>query len=459
MSRVFQVEDFTRYNGFYGKPYCRQVVLHLYEGKCVTCSRAIDGEGFHVAHIIARSHPDLMEKYFSGLDVDNLLNLKLSCRRCNLSESNFMLDALLLLHAFNCSARVISSRLESALAKLQTPITTIEISSDDPRICTGLLTISVDEIRNIASDWLGAVVIASADLDIRVREALTNALGEYNEHLCYQTIVEAIGYFHDHLRLNGGSCALVSSGTRPWLVEAYRYLYSQGRGVQSITAARRVTGLIDGVYLDPDELGNRGGLVIPLRTESQRWFHSIFVTLVRMRRKLEASPDGRYLVLGENEWRSLCNCFNSLSLIEPGIGKIGPRLKLVDIVAHFGLCGDELTFGEETLVIPEKVRRMCRTVATDSIWGEGALIRKSKFKPWLARAFSLADQAAQQVTGPHLIRIGDDWDIHWVPPLPRLAGKTRDEVSLETSLRVAHRGRSRRSLNHARGEPAAVTPK
>lgn len=52
MSRVFRQEDFVQYNGFCGRPLCRSVVFHLYDGECATCGCQVEEENFHVAHII-----------------------------------------------------------------------------------------------------------------------------------------------------------------------------------------------------------------------------------------------------------------------------------------------------------------------------------------------------------------------------------------------------------------------
>ncbi len=446
MNRDFKEEYFVPFNGFYGKSHCRQVVLHLYDGKCATCDRAIDGESFHVAHIIPRSHPDMMRRYFSVLDVDNLLNLKLSCPRCNHGESNFVLDGLPLLGAFNHSAKVISSRLESVLAKLQATVKRIEMSGADSKICTDILYIDVNEVSSFASDWHGAVVVARPGLGARVREALLRTLGEEAADMAvYWAVEEAIGNFQDYLEIDGNNYSIRSTGKRTWLVEATAHLRSESHDVRPLAHTRKAIGLIDGVYLDPEELNTRG-LLIPLRTQTQYWFRKIFATIVWTQRKLDTSSRRQYCALGEREWRSLCDCFEKLSLIESGIGKVGRRLKVPDIVAHFRLCDDELHFGAEDLKIPEEVRGMCRAHATDSIWGDGALIRKSKLKPWLARAFFLAEQAAQQVTGPHLIRIGDErTPYQWVPPLPKLVGKTREEIRLEEASLSIGQGRRRKS--------------
>ncbi|WP_321968082.1 HNH endonuclease [Burkholderia cepacia] len=438
MSRVLREEKFVQYNGFYGKPNCRSVVFQLYEGACVTCRRPIEGDNFHVAHIIARSHPALMKKYFSYLDVDNLLNLKLSCPRCNSKESNFVVDALMLQGAFNSSARIISSRLECVLEKLQTVVKRIEMNGADPRICTNVLYIDADEIRALAVDWHGALVVPRTELDARVAEAMRNKFGSDGDAWdAYHAVEEAIGFFRNHMEIrSGGGYSIDSDGSLPWLNEAKGKLCREGE-FRPIRETVLTAGLIDGIYLDPDELSERGGLLFPLRTEVQRWFRDIFATIIRAQHKLERGAHKKYHALNEHEWHAICECFDKLSVIESGIGKVGKRLKIPDIIAHFGMRQYKLCFGEDDVSVSDEVRHMCRAVATDSAWGDGVLMLKSKLRPWLARAFSIADRAVDQAIGTRLVFVGDERSFYrrWMPRLPNLDGKTREEVRLEASTR------------------------
>ncbi|MGN7985492.1 HNH endonuclease [Burkholderia sp. 22313] len=442
MSRVIREEKFVQYNGFYGKPHCRSVVFHLYKGECVTCHRQIEGANFHVAHIIARSHPAVMEKYFSYLDVDNLLNLKLCCPRCNIKESNFVVDALMLQGAFNSSARVISSRLESVLEKFRPVVKRIEMDGADPRICTDILCVDDKEIRALAVDWHGALVVPRAELDTRVAEAMKSKLGNDGaEWDAYHAVEEAIGLLRNHMEIRGGSSySIDSDGSLPWLNEAKGKLFREGE-FRLIRETVQAAGLIDGVYLDPDELSERRGLLFPLRTEVQRWFRDIFATIIRAQHKLERGAHKKYHVLDEHEWRDICECFEKLSVIESGIGKVGRRLKIPVIVAHFGMQQNMLCFGDGDISIPDDVRRMCRAVATDSAWGDGVLMLKSKLRPWLTRAFSIADLAVDQAIGSRLVLVGDERSFcrRWMPRLPKLDGKTREEVHLEASTRSTQR--------------------
>lgn len=447
MRRVFQAKDFIRYNGFYGKPYCRQVVRDLYMGVCASCNRSIEGERFHVAHIIPRSQPDLMEEYFPSLNIDNLLNLKLSCPGCNQKEGNFVVNELPLHNAFTVSARTIFSRFDRVMSKLQRTVKRVEIHGADPRICTDVLYISIDEIRSFATDWLGAVRIRKADLDSRIREAMICALGEEAGYVAvYETVNEAISYFRDHFVIDDGGYSIKSVSNRPWLAEVKRQLHGESHCAPPCPDAVQKAGLIHGVYLDRGELDEHDGLWIPLRTESQRWLREVMATILLVQRKLDANDNKRYLVLAERVWSSLQHCFENLSLIESGIGKVGRRLNAPAVVTSFVLYDDELLFGDEDLEISEEVKRICRGNSANSTWGEGVLVHKSKLKSWLARAFSLTERAAQQISGPRLIRIGDEkTQYRWVPPLPNLVGKTREEVALERPSKPLCRRRRRTS--------------
>ncbi len=443
--RDFCVDDFVRYNDFYGKPYGRRVVLQLYKGKCATCDQIIEGEHFHVAHIIPRSRPDLMEDLLPGLTVDNLLNLRLSCPDCNYKESNFIFRSLFLQHAFNHSARVIASRLESILKDLdgrRAPAVTVQMSGADPKICTDVLALDVHEIRGISSEWHGALVIPKAELDARIVGALVGALGVGGEHLAYETLKEGLSYFRNRLLVEGRSISLSVTGACPWLLQAKEILGQEVRDPGTFPASRQTAGLIDGVYLDPADLDRRGGLLLPLRTESQRWFRNIFSIILPLLHALRTRSHKGYLALREWEWGTLCHCYQNLRVIEPGVRRQGRRLGPPDAVAHFTLDGDELLFGDETLEIPGVARQICQTAAVESGFGNGTLVRRAKLEPWLARAFSLADGAVQQIVGPHLIRVDGQMSSHWVPPLPRLSGRTRDDVRRESAQRFMRRGGS-----------------
>jgi hypothetical protein len=424
MSRVFRQEYFIKYNGFYGKNYCRSVVFSLYNGECVTCRQQIENDNFHVAHIIPRSHPVLMKKYYPDLDVDNLLNLKLSCPRCNIMESNVVVDSLMLQGAFNTSARIIASRLDSVLAKLKAVVRRVEMSGADPRICTDIFFIDAREIRDmVAADWHGALVVPRSKLDARVAEAVRNTLGsDGDDWTTYHAVDEAIGVFRNVMEITSGSSySIDSDGCLPWLNEVRAMLRRKDEYI-SIPERVKDAGLIDGIYVDPDELSARGGMSFPLRTEVQRWFRDIFVTINWAQGKLDRSGKCRYIALDEHEWQAICECFDKLRIIESGIGKVGRRLKIPAVVAHFGLQRNKLRFGEEGISISDEVRRMCAAVATDSVWGGGTLILKATLRTWLVRAFTIADHAVREAVGPRLMLVDDKGSFYrrWVPRLPKL---------------------------------------
>ncbi|NDI85478.1 HNH endonuclease [Undibacterium crateris] len=457
MNRVFQIDAFGRFNSFYGKPECRFVVLNLYKGICQSCDAKIVGDAYHVAHIISRTHPTLMEKYFPGLDVDNLLNLQLSCPSCNLKVSNFVLDTPLLLHTFTCSARAISLRLSSVMARLCSESKPVQMSGVDPKICTDVLHISMGELYDISTDWHGAVVISNDKLKDRIRQEMTLALGyEPDDWAVYSTLTEAIGNFKDLIQVNGSRMSWIGVKKPEWWTEAYARRYSRdGSDIPNSTnkdGSIITDDLADGIYLDQDELNGRQGLWIPLRTETQRWFCDVIGTIVRTRRKLETQTDHkRYVVLDEDAWHSLCDCFEQLTYVESGLGISAKRLKAPEAFMHFAVTDGELYMHDEGRVIPEEVIRLCRVAGETTIWGDGIVLRWTKIKSWLEHGFALAELGAQKAVGPHLVRINDErlqW--RWVPQLPRTIGKTRDQVQREAEAEtMLHSKRGRRRINKA----------
>lgn len=466
MNRVFQIDAFGRFNNFYGKPECRFVVLNLYKGICQSCDAKIVGDAYHVAHIIARTHPALMEKYFPGLDVDNLLNLQLSCPACNLKVSNFVLDTPLLLHTFTCSARAISLRLNSVMVRLCSESKPVQMSGIDPKICTDVLHISMEELYDISTDWHGAVVLSNDKLKDRIRLKMTQVFGcEPDDRTVYSTVEEAIGYFKDRIQVNG-SCTSWRGMKKPgWWTKAYARCW--GRDGCDIPNSANKDGsiftvdLADGIYLDQDELNERQGLWIPLRTETQRWFCDVIGTIVRTRRKLETQTDHkRYVVLDEGEWRGLCECFEQLTYVESGLGISTKQLKAPEVFMHFAVTGGKLYMHDEGHVIPEEIIRLCRAAGETTIWGDGTVLRRTKIKAWLERGFALAELGAQKAVGSHLVRIDDEhfrW--RWVPQLPQTIGKTRDQVQKEAETEAtlrAKRGRCRISKDSVWVSPAVV---
>jgi len=161
----------------------------------------------------------------------------------------------------------------------------------------------------------------------------------------------------------------------------------------------------DGIYLDPDELNQVGGLFFPLRTEVQRWFRDIFATIIVTQQKLDRSGHKKYHALYESEWYTICECFDKLTVIEAGVGKVGRRLKMPGVVAHFGMSQNKLYLGEDNISVSDEVRRMCRAVATDSAGENGTLILKSKLRPWLARILNCRSGGASG----HRIAVGARW--------------------------------------------------
>lgn len=159
-----------------------------------------------------------------------------------------------------------------------------------------------------------------------------------------------------------------------------------------------------------------------------------------------ATWEGECHVLGEHEWSAICECFDQIGAIEAGVGKVGRRLKVPEIVSGFGMEYERLCFYENDISVPDEVRRVCRAIATDSTWGNGVLLLKSKFRPWLTRAFSIADLAVRETIGSQLVLVGDDPSMshRWMSRLPKLNGKTREEMRLESATRPVRRRRKGR---------------
>lgn len=448
MNRVFRSEDFERFNGFYGKAECRLVVLNLYKGICQSCDAKIADDAFHVAHIIPRTHPGLMAKYFPTLDVDNLLNLMLSCPSCNLKVSNFVIDSPLLLHTFNCSAKAISQRFDAVTALLSIDERPVIMRVDDSRICTDVLHLDVNELADISSNWNGAVVISNTRLQDRIRNEMAQVFGhEPDETWVYATLEEAISYFKDRLHVNGRSMSLQGVRNPSWLTEAY-----------SICADRNENDdakLADGIYLDQVELKERQGLWIPLRTETQRWFFEVIGTLVHTRRKLDAVADHkRYVVLEEGRWRDLCDCARQLMYVQAGLGIPGKRLAVPEVLTHFTVSDGELYIHDDQ-TIPDEVQRLCLATGESTIWSNSSVLKRSKLKSWLSRAFVLAELGAQKALGPHLVWVEDSqYPRRWAPPLPRSPGRTRELV--QQQFEATTRSRTKRHKRQSESDEIFV---
>jgi 5-methylcytosine-specific restriction endonuclease McrA len=433
MNRIFQIEDFKQFNGFYGKGNYRLIVLLLYKNVCASCGEPIEKNDYHVAHIIPRTHPALMEKYYPGLDVDNLLNLRLSCPPCNYSESNFVLDTPVLAHRHTHSARVISERLASVLAQLGGPEKSIELGTFDPRICVGALHLGVDELRAFSIDWHGALIIPRCVVETHIQsEMLTKHNLGPDDFSLYSTIEEAVSYFDDHFEVDGTS-KYFRGRPKPGWQAAISSLFRDRAGAGTIERndAIDVTSLRDGIYLDVQELNEREGLLIPLRTGTQRWFCELFSVILHIHRKVRAQVARKgYVVLDEEEWGALSSCSEKLAHVESGLGIQGKRVKLPEEVP-FGVNDGKIHTHGVATVIPADIEWLCHGANGTFDWAIGFALRRVQLKRWLERAFALAEQGIQQAIGSQLVKIEGDTFHPWVASLPYTIGKTRDEVCRE----------------------------
>lgn len=86
-----------RFNGFYKRENCRDVLYKMYKGVCMGCGTSLKMDSnYHVGHIIPRSKPEEFSELFQKLDVDNIINLNPLCSECNLGVSdNFSTYAII----------------------------------------------------------------------------------------------------------------------------------------------------------------------------------------------------------------------------------------------------------------------------------------------------------------------------------------------------------------------------
>ena len=396
MTGIFNPDDFALYNGFYRKPQCRRIVFGLYKGKCTGCRERIDANNFHVAHIIPRSRPDLMGALYPGLDVDNLLNLWLSCPQCNLRESNYVITGPGLTRSFNIAAGTIARRLPALLAPPAPRPTSPVITKTDALICTSVLQLKPDDVRCMATAWRGALIVPLASLQARVRHAIIETMGEDGaEELSNDAIDEGLGYCRNRLVLREGSYLLTSTGECQWLQDAETILQRTIDALDVTKGVRYTIDLLGGVYVDAEELTQCGGLRFPLRSKSQRWFHDIFATLFAAQRKLAAQPRGDYWALSDEDWDDLHRCYDKLREMEVRVRKMGRRFAPPYVCGRFDLSGTQLMLDDNAPNLSAEVRQRCRVIAAQSPYGYGALACKAHIKPWLVRAVALTTRAAQ----------------------------------------------------------------
>ncbi|MDQ4627143.1 HNH endonuclease [Janthinobacterium lividum] len=439
MTRVLEIAHFLRFNNFYGKPECRTVVYNLYKGVCQSCRTDVKDGVFHVAHIIARTHPHLMEKHFPGLDVDNLLNLQLSCPSCNIRVSNFVLDTPLLLHAFSCSARAISLRLDAVLAQLNKAAKSISIPPYDPRICTEVLCMGVDELTKIATHWHGALVLDSGKLNEFIHCKMTEAFGYTPSSTeVYRAVQESVAYFDDYITKEGRSMEWSGKKKPGWWTKASEQVHDQDTGAILFNA------LSDGIYLGNNELESRNGFWILLRTEAQRWFSELFRAIAYIRRQVESQVGHpKYVALDECGSRELGGALEKLDYVATNLGNPGRRLLAPTALAYFSTFAGKLQLhGDEQL--SDDIKRICLAAGENTIWGDSCVFRRSTLRTWLNKAFYLADLGVQNLRGQEFVRVDDASACRWMPQLPRTKGKTYAQVRLEHEWEEAQRPKRKR---------------
>lgn len=424
MDHVISLDELRRFNGFYRKPECRQAVFRLFKGVCQFCDRVIEGGVFHVAHVIARSRPALMERYFPGLDVDNLLNLKLSCPSCNLAAGDVILDAPhLLMHTFVLSARAIALRwaaIETRAARPEDVL--LDLRGDDRRLCVDVLHLDPTALQQISCVWNGAWVLAEQPLREHISSALAAACGSSpGAALVSATMDDAVNAFDHHLWLSGSSMVGRARYRLAWWLAAWEQRSREvcAQGVVR-TGERDGHGAApDGIYLDAREIAARDGVWVALRDDTQRWFFRVLRTLKQIRLLVDAHTGAaRHVVLDEDRWDALCACQGQLADIEAGLGIVAARRLKPPTAISFGVCDGVFSIGASNADVPPAVARACYAYR-DRAYYMGAVVRRAALKAWLGRAFTLVMAGQQAAAGGPLVRVGDARAARWLPRLRR----------------------------------------
>lgn len=449
MERVLNVERFAGFNGYYTRRECRPFVHALYRGKCVHCTEPVVGNDYHVAHIVPRSYPELMERYFPGLDVNNLLNLRLSCGPCNLKERNFVLDTPVLQHAFHLSAQVIVERFDKVAAKLQPAEPSNAIRADDPLVCQGIVHLDVEQVLSVAGRWRQAVVIQRTGLIALLEREAGPALAQLlSFDVISAALREAFDRFSHHLSISGSS--MFWSGQRgislAWADESLALCRLAVR--TRADGHANVETLPDGDYVDYDNLVHMQGMRVPIRTETQRWFFDIFTTLQKNWQRLDTFAHKRFLVLGESAWENLLKCVERLEMIRYGIRDKSPMAR-PEVVAQFSVYKGELHMHGDPGEVAEDIRALCRNHASENQTDFVTVMRKAALRAWLRKAFRLALSGARQVHQPDLVYLEGVLPMSpWVPALPFVNGLTRAQVQAQREQQRTRRGkRGRRTAN------------
>lgn len=105
-------QDLIRLNGFYNRPDAREIIYKLHKGICSYEQDVLPLESVDIGHIVPRSKPELFSKYFAGLDVDNLINLRLLSKKQNIKNSNYFAPSpLLIFDSVAYNLRLIKEKL------------------------------------------------------------------------------------------------------------------------------------------------------------------------------------------------------------------------------------------------------------------------------------------------------------------------------------------------------------
>lgn len=103
----------SQFNNYYRRPEAASVVYRLYNGICQSCGQRISSiADMDIGHIVPQSRSSFFRSMFSGIDVDNLVNLQAQHASCNRAQGNgFITSQLMVLNVLGKNERKLRQRI------------------------------------------------------------------------------------------------------------------------------------------------------------------------------------------------------------------------------------------------------------------------------------------------------------------------------------------------------------